>query len=168
MLKTLSAKHVPLLAILFSGALLLGAFAFEHIGGLKPCELCWYQRYAHMAVLVTAVMALIAQRAFQRRSLAVLTNLVVIIALAVSLYWAVFHVGVEKGVFSWTCGVPDNPMEGLTDGKSLLESLNEPMDVVLCDDVAWSMLGISMAGWNAIVSGLALLASLILTFRKAK
>ena len=37
--------------IAISGAALLTAFLFEHIAGLAPCELCWYQRYAHMAAL---------------------------------------------------------------------------------------------------------------------
>ncbi len=127
-----------------SGAVLLTAFLFEHIGGLTPCELCWYQRYAHMAALASALLALYFNR---QASVSVPLLMAVAVAVLVGAAIAGYQVGVEQSWWESSCAVPikgDN-IEELR--SSLLAAPN-----VRCDEIAWSLWQISMAGWNALLS----------------
>jgi disulfide bond formation protein DsbB len=132
-----------LLAATGSAALLAGAFAFEYLGGLLPCTLCWWQRYPHMvAVLIGVIVAIWSPRAlFWLGALAALATAGI----------GVFHVGVEQGWWEGLATCTVNSMEGV----SVTDLLNPDVDVaapVRCDAVAWSLGGISMAGWNVIAS----------------
>lgn len=131
-----------------SALLLAGAFAFEHIGGMAPCQLCIYQRWPHGVAVLIGALAL----AFGGRLLPVLGALAALATAAVG----VFHVGVEQ---KWWEGLASCTASSL-DGVSMSDLLNPDVTVgavIRCDAIAWQMLGISMAGWNAILSvGLAL------------
>src|ERR1043165_1104197 len=81
--------YAKALAVLVPAALLAGAFAFEYWGGLWPCEMCWWQRYAHIAALALAVLALFVRG----RSLVVLAALAIAASGAIGFY----HAGVERG-----------------------------------------------------------------------
>jgi len=123
-------------------ALLLGALAFQYVGGLAPCPLCILQRWPHGVAIAIGLVLL----AWQRRWLALLAGLVVLGGAGVGVY----HVGVESGWWPGptTCTAPAPGT--MAPGELLDQILATP--VVLCDQVAWSLLGISMAGWNAILS----------------
>ncbi|MCJ7421524.1 disulfide bond formation protein B [Sphingomicrobium astaxanthinifaciens] len=126
------------LALLVPAALLAGAIGSQLIGGLVPCEMCIWQRWPHAIAIALALLAIPLARL--RRPLVLLAGL----AIAVSGGIGVYHAGVELGWF-----------EGLTrcasnSGGTLAELVSAP--VVRCDSVQWSLLGISMAGWNAILS----------------
>lgn len=123
-------------------ALLLGAFAFQYLGGLEPCHLCLLQRWPH--VIAAAIGLLIL--AWPGRWLAVLAGLVVLAGAGIAAY----HVGVEQ---HWWPGPTSctAPAPGTGDAGALLDQILAT-PTVLCDSVAWSLLGISMAGWNAILS----------------
>ncbi|MEO9903016.1 disulfide bond formation protein B [Nisaea sp.] len=134
----------------FASSMLGGAFAFQYIGGLAPCVLCLYQRYPHAAAIVLGLLAL----AFVKRAPKVSRWLCILggLALLTSAGIGLFHVGVEQLWWEGTaeCGAtsaPDN-LEAL---KAQL--MNQP--VVRCTDIAWEMLGISMAGYNFLLSTLA-------------
>jgi disulfide bond formation protein DsbB len=140
------AQIARLLALLLPLVLLGGAYGSQYFGGLHPCEMCWWQRYAHFAALVPAVLAFTAPaNSFRGRALTILAT----IGIAVSGAIGVYHAGVELHIF-----------EGITTctatakATSTHELLNELMHapIVRCDQVQWSFLGISMAGWNAIIS----------------
>lgn len=135
-------------AVAGSALLLAGAFAFEHIGGMAPCQLCIYQRWPHGVAVLIGALAL----AFGGRLLPVLGALAALATAAVG----VFHVGVEQ---KWWEGLASCTASSL-DGVSMSDLLNPDVTVgavIRCDAIAWQMLGISMAGWNAILSvGLAL------------
>ena len=153
-----------LLALLLPLALVAGAFAFQYLGGLYPCEMCWWQRYAHMAAIVLAALAFTASAAEQRsRAFTLLAAL----AIAVSGAIGVYHAGVELHIFQGftTCSTTAT-------GASTADLLKKLMKVPLirCDQVQWSLFGISMAGWNAIISlaGAALVLWLSLTGRRAR
>lgn len=142
----------PLFGALASAALLGGAFAFEHLGGLPPCPLCITQRWVHAAALAFGLVSFIAIRtsASTRRTSRLLCWVLGLIFL-VSLYWGVNHAGIEYGLWAGpaTCTASGGGDISLAD---LNAALGRPTNVVLCDEIAWSLLGISMAGWNAIVS----------------
>lgn len=143
---------------LLAAAMLAGAFAFEHLGKLAPCVLCWWQRYAWMAALAPAV---VAWRGAGGRTGGVMLALAAIATLA-GAATAFFHVGVEQAWWPGTaeCGTPFG--SEMTTEARLKLLLGQP--VVRCDQVAWAMLGISMAGWNGLVAfvagGLALTVAL--------
>ena len=130
--------------IAISGAALLTAFLFEHIAGLAPCELCWYQRYAHMAALAIALSVLYFNRQASI-SAPLLTAAAVVILIGAAV--AGYQVGVEQSWWESSCATPivGDTIEELR--ASLLEA---PM--VRCDELAWSLWHISMAGWNALLS----------------
>ena len=128
--------------LLGSLALLLGALAFQYLGGLAPCPLCIWQRWPHAIAIALGLLIL----AWPRRGLAVLAGLAVLVGAGIGLY----HVGIEQGWWPGptTCTAPE--AGALPPGELLDQILATP--VVLCDQVAWSLWGISMAGWNAILS----------------
>lgn len=140
------APSARVLALALPAALLAAAFGSEHLGGLVPCEMCWWQRYPHMAAIVLAALAFARPASAQQSRL--LTALAAL-AIAVSGAIGVYHAGVELGVVEGitTC---TSTVTGASADEMLKSILNAP--VVRCDQVQWSFLGISMAGWNAIVS----------------
>ena len=132
-------------------AMLAGALAFQHLGGLAPCALCIDQRVAWGAAIALAILAVFAEG---RSRVAVALLLLALAALAalVGAGIAGFHVGVEQ---DWWAGTPacGGGFENL--GAASIDDLRERLlarPVVRCDEVAWSLLGVSMAGWNGLIS----------------
>ncbi len=142
----LSSK-LGLTAALGSGALLGGALYFQYVVGLPPCEMCHWQRWPHMVAIVAGLAAFAA---FASPPLARLLLWTAIAALAVTAAIGVFHAGVE---YRWWAG-PQACSGAIPTGLSA-EELRKALfsaKMVRCDQTAWSMWGISMAGWNAILS----------------
>ena len=131
------------LALLLPAALLAGAWGSQLIGGLVPCEMCHWQRWPHYAALPLAALA-IAVPAL-RRPLTLLAAL----AIAASGVIGVMHAGVEYG---WWEGFTacTSPFGAGGSVDMLATILNAP--VIRCDVPQWSLLGISLAGYNAILS----------------
>ena len=151
----------PRLALLLAGlgsfGLLAGAFAFQHIGGLAPCQMCIWQRWPHAVAIALAVLALAILPGL-RRPLAGLGAL----TMAVSAGLGLFHAGVEQ---KWWKG-PGGCSGGIDPSGLSTEDLLAQIratDVVACDEIVWDLFGISMAGWNGLISvgllGLWVLAS---------
>lgn len=138
-LATIIALIVPL-------ALLAGAWSFQIWGRLYPCEMCWWQRYGHIAALGFAVLALLV--AGQARvALVALAGL----GIASSALIAGYHAGIEYG---WWQGVTAcTSLIKFTGGDPLAAIMNSP--AVRCDEVQWKWAGISLAGFNFLISGLA-------------
>jgi len=142
-----------LLILLGSLALLAGAYGFEYIGGLVPCEMCWWQRWALMATAFFAADAVVIGALSAGRPALVLparlTAMVAVLALLSNAGIALFHVGVER---KWWQGITrcTAPITA-GDAKSMMaDILAQP--IVRCDAIAWEMFGISMAGWNFFTS----------------
>jgi len=134
-------RQARLLALLLPIGLLGGALLSQYVGGLYPCEMCYWQRWPHgAAILLALVAALSPIHSPRTRALTLLAAL----AIAISGAIGVFHAGVELGLWE---GMTLCTANGAT---SLQDILATPL--VRCDQVQWSFLGISMAGWNAIVS----------------
>jgi disulfide bond formation protein DsbB len=151
-----------LVALLLPLALLGGAFGSQYIGGLYPCEMCWWQRYPHAVAILLAALAFTAPApSIRSRALTLLAA----VAIAVSGGIGVYHAGVELGVFEGFTNCTTTAKAATT--AELLKQLMK-VPLIRCDQVQWSFLGISLAGWNAILSlsGAALVASLTLTARR--
>jgi disulfide bond formation protein DsbB len=153
--------RLALVVFATSAVLLLGALGFQFLGGLAPCDLCMQQRYAHVAALVLAVAAVIV-----RGRVGWLLAGMAVVALAVSGGIGEFHAGVEQKWWLGPSGCTGASMSGLTPEEATKRLMGTP--VVRCDEIPWSLLGISMAGWNAIVSlGVALATTMLLLRRRA-
>ena len=158
MLRIGNAEAARLLALLLPLGLLGGALGSQYIGGLHPCEMCYWQRWPHGAAILIAALALTAPAASSRsRALTLLAAAAIAISGAIGVY----HAGVEVGIFEGitTCST--------TRGMTLQDIVAAPL--VRCDQVQWSLFGISMAGWNAILSlsGAALIVALAMKARRA-
>ncbi len=124
-------------------ALLLGAFAFQYIGGLAPCQLCLWQRWPHAAAVAIGVAALVVPG----RVLPLLGSLAALATAGLGL----FHTGVERGWWEGLASCSAGSISGV-DINDLLDPTVQVAAVVRCDEVAWQMLGLSMASWNMLAS----------------
>ena len=153
-----------LIALLLPLALLGGALGSQYFGGLYPCEMCYWQRWPHGAAAVLAALALTAPAQAQRSRILVL---LAAIAIAVSGAIGVYHAGVELGIFEGftTC---TTTAKAASPDELLKKLMKVPL--IRCDQVQWSFLGISMAGWNAILSlsGAAAIVWLTLSARRSR
>lgn len=140
----------PLVALLVSGAMLAGAHAFQRFGGLEPCPLCLEQRNWHWAVVGVAALAfvIVRLRSGLSRAMAALIGLVLLGAAGMGAY----HVAVEQ---HWVIAQCD----ARVDLDNLGFDQNDTFTVPKCDQIAWSMFGVSMAGYNALISLFMALAS---------
>lgn len=155
----------PLLGAAGSGALLAGAFAFEIFGDFPPCPLCIDQRWAHVWPLIAGTVLFALYRFGPALpSLAVRAGSALMAALFAFAAWrAVRHAGLEYGLMDTRCPAAD--MTGVT-LEDLMAQMDTPQVLVACDEVLWSLFGISMAGYNALFSGALCAISLIVLFRK--
>ncbi|SEJ39561.1 Disulfide bond formation protein DsbB [Pseudooceanicola nitratireducens] len=135
-------RTLTLIAAGGSLALLLGAFAFQHIGGLAPCKLCLWQRWPHAAAIAIGALAL----ALGNRLLAWLGALAALATAGIG----IFHTGVERGWWEGPSTCTSSGMGNLSADELFDKIMNAPL--IRCDEVAWSMLGLSMASWNAIIA----------------
>ena len=159
-----AAAIARLVALFLPLALLLGAFGSQYLGGLYPCEMCWWQRYAHMAALVPAALAFTAPADSQRSKL---LTLLAALGIAVSGWIGVYHAGVEAKIFEGFTTCTSLVKPGGSTADLLKQITHAPL--IRCDQVQYRFLGISLAGWNAILSlgGTALILMLSLRGRRA-
>ncbi len=145
-----------LLATLGSAAMLLGAYAFQHFGGMAPCKLCIWQRWPHGTATAIGLIILFTGegRMAWMGALAALTTSAI----------GFYHVGVEQGWWEGPTSCTSNAIENLSAEELLNQILAAPL--IRCDDIAWQLAGVSMAGWNAIIS-LGLAAFWIQAMRRA-
>lgn len=138
----MTRNSLVILAMAGSAALLAGAFAFQYIGGLAPCHLCLLQRWPHAAAVLIGLVALV----LPGRVLPLLGGAAALASAGIGLY----HTGVER---AWWQG-PTTCTSGSIGGLSSEDLLNQILaaPIVRCDEVAWSMAGLSMASWNAVLS----------------
>ena len=129
------------LAAALSLLLLAGAFGFQHIGGLDPCELCIWQRWPHAIALGIGCWSLL--------SVSRIPPLTGAATLIIGAGVAFYHVGVEQGVFLGLETCSSGSLGDLTGAQLLDFTSNENLPQG-CGIVAWSMLGLSMAAWNGI------------------
>lgn len=138
--------------------LLLAVLGFQYLGHLPPCELCLWQRWPHAGAVVVGLGGpLLIRFGLAERStawgIAALAALLIAISGAVGAY----HAGIE---WHWWPGPQSCTGSAFQYGGGRLD-LNAP--VVMCDRAAWRLFGISLAGYNALVSfALAAIAAFLL------
>jgi disulfide bond formation protein DsbB len=137
-------------AALASAAMLAAAHAFERLGGYQPCLLCLRQREVYWIALAVALLGIAALRARPHPSLTRALPLLLALVFFVGFGVAGYHAGVE---WKWWAG-PKACAVGTGVSLDALEALagGAKVRVVSCEEAAWVMAGLSMAGWNALVS----------------
>ncbi len=137
---TAATRSARALALAVPAALLGGAYVGQYVFHLVPCEMCWWQRYAHFAALALAVLAMLRPSS---KLMAWLAALAILVGGLLGLY----HAGVEYG---WWEGLTACTSEVKLGDDPLNAILNAPM--IRCDQVQWSFAGISLAGFNFLIS----------------
>ena len=141
------------LALGVPALLLAGAYISEYGFGLYPCEMCWWQRYAHFAAVGLALVSTVAQ---PKKLWIVLAGLGVLVSGLIG----GFHAGVEYGWWEGFTACTSNVREG---GDPLDAIMNAPL--IRCDVAQWTLGGISLAGFNAIISVIFAVAIFVLAGR---
>ena len=144
---TASPKQIGSIAAAGSVLLLMAAFFFQALG-YTPCAMCIWQRYPHGIAVGIGLLLFMG--------LPILPLLVVGVASgAATAALGVFHTGVERGWWEGpsSCTGSGLNMSSLSGADLLPSATNGPSTLVMCDEVAWEFLSLSMASWNALWSG---------------
>ncbi|WP_271299877.1 disulfide bond formation protein B [Sphingomonas sp. CV7422] len=142
-----TARLARWIALLLPAALLAGAWGSQLIGHLYPCEMCHWQRWPHYAALVVALLAFLLPAPRLARTLVVIAALLIAASGAIG----VAHAGVEYHWWNgFTACTQTVDLRGLGPDARLAALMKAP--VVRCDVAQWTFAGISLAGFNAILS----------------
>ena len=156
MTMTLTYRTLILFAAGGSLALMLGAWGFQYIGEMPPCNLCYWQRYPHYAAIGLGGLAFMLGGAL----LSLLGALAALTTAAIAGY----HTGVERGWWEGPASCTSSGTSGLSTDQLFDQIMAAPL--IRCDEVPWEMFGLSMASWNMLAS-LALAAIWIMAARRA-
>ena len=139
-------QQVAMAIFVAAAATIGGALVFEHGFGLRPCKLCLVQRYPYYVAIPLAAAAVLVPCRWSRILLALLAAVFV-----VSAGLGAYHAGVEWGFFAGPndCGGTPAPVAGSV--QDFMKQL-ETARVVSCTEAAWQFLGLSLAGWNVVIS----------------
>ena len=148
-----SAEAVLLAMGLVSLALVLGALGFQYLGGLKPCEMCHWQRWPHIAAAILGIGGFVAAR-----DRAPVLAWVVVVLIAISGLIGVYQTGMQWHLLPGpsACSV----------AHAYVMGSNAPVEV-RCDVPTWFFLGLALPAWNAIFSLLIAGTSALMLARRA-
>ena len=144
------AAWAALLIALIAAATLAGAWFFQLVLDIKPCPLCLEQRYAYyLALPLAAIVAFLAARGAPRQVL-MAGFIILLLATLANAWLGGYHAGVE---WKFWPGPTDcsGPLVDFGKAGGLLEQLDK-VKVVRCDEVQWRFLGLSLAGYNVLIS----------------
>ncbi len=140
-------SRARLLALAVPLALMAGALGSQYLGGLYPCEMCHWQRWPHYGAIGVAALSFLVPARGARRALVLLAALLIAASGAIG----VFHAGVEYGWWEGITGCTTTFGSSVGSPEDFLKRImNAPL--IRCDVAQWTLFGISLAGWNAIVS----------------
>ena len=151
------------LALIVPAGLLGGAVFTQFVLGLSPCEMCYWQRWPHWAALAFALLALAARKEGWSDFIVYLAA----ISIAISGLIGGFHAGVEYGWWEGVTSCASMSAPSASSAEMLDTIMNAPL--VRCDQPQWTLWGISLAGFNFVISvGSALLIWLLVNFSRTK
>ncbi len=160
-------KNWLLTALLVSAAMLAIAHGFQTFGGLSPCTLCFKQREVYWAAGYLAAAGLVISYIPAGKRFVWLVNLLLAAVFAYGVYLAVYHAGAEWKFWPGPAACASGGQHvSAADLAAVLgkNSIKPPA----CDQAAWVFLGVSMAGWNALISLGLVIASVLAGLRARK
>ena len=152
-------RCLPLAALVLALAPLAVALGAQYLAGLAPCPLCHWQRYPYVVAAVLAGLVFFAGPR-GARPLVVLAALAILVSAGI----AAFHVGVEQKWWQGTAGCTG----GIDFSGMSIDEMQQALEneaPARCDEPAWTLLGISMAGYNLIYAAIAGIGLLIAAVR---
>jgi disulfide bond formation protein DsbB len=144
------ALTASLAVTIIAAATIAGAWFFQLVLEILPCPLCLEQRYAYYLAIPVGLLTVIAARAGAPRPLLLAGLAILCVAALVNAGLGTYHSGVEWGFWQ---GPTDcsGPVLNLGNAADLLSKL-DTVKVVRCDEVQWRFLGLSLAGYNVLIS----------------
>ena len=143
---TLSMRQAALAVALGAAATVGGALVFEHVFGYVPCKLCLTQRNPYYIAIPLGVVAALLPPRWTKAGLWLLA-----LTFLVSAGLGAYHAGVEWGVFAGPSDCGGGAGQGAGNVGDFLNQLQNTR-VVSCTEAAWRFLGLSLAGWNVLIS----------------
>lgn len=150
-LNKIKTEQFPALVVFLSAVTLIGAFGFEYIGGLEPCALCLQQRVPYWIAIALGLTAVAVQMG---RQPAIMVDVLVAATGALFIGGAIlaaYHAGAE---WKWWPG-PATCSSASYDAPATIEELRRQLEgikIVPCDEAAWRLFGLSLAGYNFLIS----------------
>jgi disulfide bond formation protein DsbB len=145
-----AAAAAALMIFALSSATLLGVWYFEFVLKLPPCPLCLEERLPYYVVVALSVLMAVAALARAPRRLVAMGFLAIAAAMLYGAALGTYHAGVE---WHFWAGPADcsGPVTDFTAKGPLLDQL-QSIQIVRCDEAAWRFLGLSLAGYNVLIS----------------
>ena len=160
-----ASRHLALFALLAALAPLAAALGAQYLAGLQPCPLCHWQRYPYVVAALLAATAWWTGHRANHSGWAQILLMVAALGFFASAAIGIFHVGVEQGWWEGTAGCAGSiDFSGMT-VQEMAAALNETAPA-RCDEIAWSFLDISMAGYNVIYGAAAGIVLALLAAKK--
>jgi disulfide bond formation protein DsbB len=144
------AAGAAIVIALVGAAAILGAYYFQYVLGLQPCPLCLEQRIAYYVAIPLALILAFAAWRGAPRALPVAGLVLIALAMLVNAGLGVYHSGVEWKLWPGPAHC-SGPVTNLGRASDLMKQLQN-VQVVRCDDAAWRFLGLSLAGYNVLIS----------------
>jgi disulfide bond formation protein DsbB len=144
------ALTAALVVTAIAAATLAGAWFIQLVMGIQPCELCLAQRYAYYLVVPLGALTAIGAAKGARRGALIAGLAVIALATLGNAGLAAYHAGVEWGFWQGPTACT-GPVGNLGSAGNLLERL-DTVKVVRCDEVQWKFLGLSLAGYDVLIS----------------
>ncbi len=144
------ALTASLMIAAIAAATLAGAWFFQLVLEILPCPLCLEQRYAYYFAVPFAALVAVAAARGAPRGVLMLGLAILAAAVLANAVLGTYHSGVEWGLWK---GPTDctGPVGNLGSAGNLLERL-DTVKVIRCDEVQWRFLGLSLAGYNVLIS----------------
>jgi len=134
-------RQTLLLLIFVAAALSVSGFVLEYGFGVLPCKMCWWQRYAHWAILALAMTGYTLPQ-FQRPA-----TIAIGVAALTGLGIAVWQFAAQHGWLPFPASCVSDASQAFSSAENLLNNLNR-VKIVPCDKETFKLLGLSLAGWN--------------------
>ena len=154
-------NNIYKISLLASSLMLLSAFYLEYFKGALPCDLCITQRWFHALIITYSLISFFILEKF--------INVKIFILIVLSFTWlasaiaGLYHFGIEMNFWSG----PDDCSSNIDFSKDLLTYLLNKSPIK-CDEIMFKILGLSLAGWNALLSFLMSLAiSYFIIFKRS-
>ena len=135
---------------LIAAATIAGAWFFQLVLEILPCQLCLEQRYAYYLAIPLGALAALAARSGAPRPLLLAGLAILALATLANAGLGTYHAGVEWGLWKGPTEC-SGPVVNLGSAGNLLERLDS-VKVIRCDEVQWRFLGLSLAGYNVLIS----------------